>query len=442
MKNLLSLLLVSFSSVVLAGAPIKPSNDAFYDFASGYESANNGDILKWRRLGQPIGFLVFPEKVDSVYQLQFRTEDVLGNPLAGVNTVIIPYNADYTKFVTYLIAEDAPNNDCSPSYMLQLGSNLDGIGNQIEAVLITGILDLGYIVNVPDYQGPNSAFAIGQTEGRVALDSIRATLASTNITGVDCDAKNAIWGYSGGSMGTGWAASLHASYAPELSIAGAAMGGVVPNITAIAEFINGGPAAGFLVTAITTLLRQYNETLSPLLPEYFISSRQSEWDKCATQCEVTNLLTYLGQNVLTKYFSIGEGLLTLDVVQEATNQNLMGQAEFKPIVPIYMYHARLDEIAPFPPVQTLYNTWCSQGISSLYFEEDVISEHVTNAAVGSGDALAWIKDRLEGNGSPVKGCKKEIRINSLLNLSSLGALSSELLPYLLQILGRAPNSTL
>ena len=48
------------------------------------------------------------------------------------------------------------------------------------------------------------------------LNSIRAALKSGKITNIKDDAKVVMWGYSGGSLASGWAAALQPSYAPEL----------------------------------------------------------------------------------------------------------------------------------------------------------------------------------------------------------------------------------
>lgn len=42
-----------------------------------------------------------------------------------------------------------------------------------------------------------------------------------------------MWGYSGGSIASTFAAELQASYAPELDFAGAALGGIVPDLTEV-----------------------------------------------------------------------------------------------------------------------------------------------------------------------------------------------------------------
>jgi hypothetical protein len=79
------------------------------------------------------------------------------------------------------------------------------------------------------------------------LDSIRAVLNSGNFTSISPKPITTFFGYSGGAVASGWvsrsslfrfdnpkltgrqATELQPSYAPELDIAGAAIGGIFPN---------------------------------------------------------------------------------------------------------------------------------------------------------------------------------------------------------------------
>jgi hypothetical protein len=56
--------------------------------------------------------------------------------------------------------------------------------SQFELLLVVALLNQGYIVNSPDYQGPSSAFSAGRLEGHGVLDSMRAAL-SYNPLGLD-----------------------------------------------------------------------------------------------------------------------------------------------------------------------------------------------------------------------------------------------------------------
>lgn len=79
----------------------------------------------------------------------------------------------------------------------------------------------------------NGMIASGLQAGYATLDSLRAVMRSGNITGIDSKPTTTMLGYSSGGQAVGWATELHPTYAPELEIAGAALGGVVPNLTAL-----------------------------------------------------------------------------------------------------------------------------------------------------------------------------------------------------------------
>lgn len=206
------------------GLPTKPSEDPFYIAPEGFESKSPGDVLKHREMNNLFGIVVIPEKIKSVHQFLVRSEDSFGEPIAAVTTIFEPYNADPTKLLSYQAAEDAANIDCSPSYAMQLGADADTILTaQIEKLLAQAGLNEGWYVVIPDHQGPKSTFVVGESAGHIVLDSIRATLRSGNITGIHEDAKVTLWGYSGGSFASGWAAQMHPTYASELKIVGALM---------------------------------------------------------------------------------------------------------------------------------------------------------------------------------------------------------------------------
>jgi hypothetical protein len=106
----------------------------------------------------------------------YRTTDSLGNPEAAVTTVIVPYNPDTTKLLSYQIAEDGSWLNCAPSYGLQEGSNfLDADTSGIELLLIIAALDQGWVVNIFDYKGPQAAFTSGIQAGQATLDSVHGS---------------------------------------------------------------------------------------------------------------------------------------------------------------------------------------------------------------------------------------------------------------------------
>lgn len=177
-------LLASFAAAAL----VPPSQDPFYVPTGDWESAEEGSILAHREVPGALVNITYA----SAWQLLYRTQDGSGTPLAAVTTIIVPTDADYSKLLSYQVVYDTPDIDCSPSYAIQEG----GI-YIIDEGFMAG-LQAGWIVNTPDYDRPYAAFTNGPISGRATLDSIRAALASTAITGVQADATVAMWGYSGG----------------------------------------------------------------------------------------------------------------------------------------------------------------------------------------------------------------------------------------------------
>ena len=55
----------------------------------------------------------------------------------------------------------------------------------------------GWIVTLPDHEGPNSTFTAGPAEGMAMLDAIRATLLFGPTVGLVPYSRTVLWGYSG-----------------------------------------------------------------------------------------------------------------------------------------------------------------------------------------------------------------------------------------------------
>lgn len=415
------------------GFPTKPSEDPFYSAPEGFESQHNGAILKQREMKSLFGILVIPEKIKSVHQFLVRSEDSFGEPIAAVTTVFEPYNADPTKLLSYQSAEDAANIDCSPSYAMQLGADADTIlTTQVEQILAQVGLNEGWYVVIPDHQGPKSTFVVGESAGHIVLDSIRATLSSGNITGINEDAKVTLWGYSGGSFASGWAAQMHPSYAKELDIVGAAYGGIVANISNVAETDFGGVFTGFVMAAINGLANEYPE-LDDLMNIMVYKDKKEKFRKATTMCLIEEL-PYYAFNQAKEYFDADiHELLSIPIVKNITEMNTMIGSEYVPTMPLYYYQGKGDEIIPASDTDKLYKDFCQRG-ATIEYHEDILSGHLILCVAGAGGAFNWIKDRLNGK-PPKDGCSKTTTVSNSVTpegLSGLGDIFSEALLTLLQ----------
>jgi hypothetical protein len=103
--------------------PIPPLSDPFYTPPSRYETTSPGTILRSRPIPNPIvASNSTNANIKAAFQVLYRTTDSLGEAQAAMQTVLIPHNADYSKYLSYQIAYDSAYDNCSPSYVLQQGA--------------------------------------------------------------------------------------------------------------------------------------------------------------------------------------------------------------------------------------------------------------------------------------------------------------------------------
>lgn len=441
LPRFVSVLLFVTLALGLPSFPLKPSKDDFYTPTWGYENAKLGEILKLRPTPGPIRSLYFQVNVKNSWQLLVRSEDALGNPTAIVTTVLEPHNGNSSRLLSYHVAEDAANIDCSPSYMYQDGGGLGTIPNQFEMFLLQAGLDQGYYVVAPDYESDLSAFGAGKLAGISALNSIRGALQSGLKTNIDKDAEIALWGYSGGSIPSSWAAGLQPSYAPELKgkLVGAAFGGWVTNITATAEKLDGTLFAGFVASAISGLAHQY-DTIQDVIDKEVYWYKKNHFDVSNKVCITWAIVSFLFSSFFEGPFRYVEGgwdVLRTPEVAEILDSNILGNdvnKDVKPEIPIFVYEAKLDEIVPYEHAEKVFNAWCGQGMDSFEFTTSISSGHISEAVEGSGAALGWINSMFEHK-EPVKGCVQHDRLNTLLHPKTFGGVIDILKAGIKNILG-------
>ncbi|RCK63814.1 Lipase 1 [Candida viswanathii] len=414
--KLLLLLLLSITFVHAAVTTLeKPEDDDFYTPPEGYEDAELGEILKIRNTPHRLASMFFPIDVENSWQLLIRSSDSFDNATAIVTTIIQPYNADPSKVLSYQTFEDLANINCSPSYGIQWVASISTVASQIDMTFMVPMLNNGYYIVTPDYEGPKSTFTVGRQSGHGTLDSIRAALHSGNLTGIDEDASVAMWGYSGGSLASGWAASLQPHYAPELedNLIGVALGGFVTNITATAEATDGKLLAGLVPIALNGLGNEYDD-FHEILYSAVRSNGTEELADGLNHCLIGGVIRYAFDDFLTgedRLFPEDFGLLNDPVVNRTISENNLMNApeDYVPRIPVFVYHGTLDAVVPIVNVKTTYERWCGWGIESFEFAEDLLNGHISETLVGAPAALTWLEGRFNGV-EPVKGCQHTTRL--------------------------------
>lgn len=412
------LVIFALLAALVSSAAIPPSQDAFYKPPAGYESTAPGTVLKTRPIPSPLRSVILPLMIKNTWQIMVRSTDTHGNPTYIVSTIIEPYNADTSKLVSFQIAEDAASDTCAVSYALEAGAPpLQTISSQAEMLIVVAILKKGWYVVTPDYEGPNSAFTVGVQAGQATLDSIRGALSSTVIP-VSPKAKTILWGYSGGSIASGWAAALQPKYAPELinNLIGVAVGGFVGNVTATAEAVEGTIYAGLTAASLTGLTKAYPE-LATALANDLVPSKKAKFETALSSCTIPTILGFLGAHFFTgptRYLQSGWDFVRTPTAKQVLEDQTLALSNDGnlPQIPVFIFQSRLDEIVPFVGVQRIYDNWCSWGIKSLEFATDQLNGHVTEFVFGQPAALAWVTKMFNG-GNPVLGCSTTTRVSNI-----------------------------
>lgn len=267
----LTLALIGVTPSVVT-APARASTDPFFHYTGSRPLADfaPGTVLKTRTLPYHLSGVATPI---TAVQLLYRTTDAQGRPSANVTSVLIPLGANPAEAVSYQSAYDSLDPDDAPSRAIAGAGAGDNAGSSIftfEAAMIAPLLAQRRTVIVSDVEGPNAAFAVGPVYGTATLDSIRAATRSA-VTGLNAHTRIGLFGYSGGAIGTAWAAALAPSYAPEVNrrLVGAAEGGVLVDSARNLRYIDGSKRwAGVMIMAIIGAARAYDLDLSPYLSAY------------------------------------------------------------------------------------------------------------------------------------------------------------------------------
>lgn len=246
--------------------PLPPSEDPWYRAPENFEATTPGHILRFREAPGDLCSIV--ANCSRAFNVIYRTTDNNDNASWAVTTLLAPHRNVSERpnraLLSYQIPIDSPDIDQQPSYILYAP-------NSTELYLdFTGALGRGWFVSVPDYEGPLAAFGAPHQEGQATLDSVRAILRlakdhpEIGLSPSD-DIRYALWGYSGGSIASEWAAELQPTYAPELDFAGAIFGGLVPSFRTVFDEIDGTPFMGNLPAFMVGVTAQAPEARNFLL---------------------------------------------------------------------------------------------------------------------------------------------------------------------------------
>ncbi|MEU4390922.1 lipase family protein [Kribbella sp. NPDC023855] len=255
------------------------------------------------------------------------------------------------------------------------------------------LLANGWGVVVSDYEGYTTGstptYVAGVSEAHTVLDIARAA-ASVPGTGISAATRWATMGYSQGGGASSWAASLAPSYAPELKLITDVSGGVPADVRNVAESLDGSLIGeGLQLYALIGLQQAYPGRFP--LDESLSAEGRATMASVKTQCVVQTLASF----PLKRFsdYSTGETIQQFNARPDVASVYAENELSARPAptVPVYQYHAALDEIVPIGQARSLNRAWCAKGARMVF--SVVPGDHITGETTGLPGAVSWLADR-------------------------------------------------
>ncbi|MCX4091046.1 lipase family protein [Nocardia sp. alder85J] len=378
-----------------SSAASAPYDDPFYRPPADFGAAAPGTILRSRPVTLS-SISLLADKAQA-WQLLYRTTNSQGQPMATVTTVLRPIAGPVHGLVSYQIPEDASTAQCAPSRFLGTASGpVDTVGSAILAVDIgplNAVIAEGFALSVPDYEGPGSEWGAAKQPGYAVLDGIRAAQSFESLGLSGTRTPTAMWGYSGGSLASGWAAQLQPDYAPELAIRATALGGFLTNPAQAVSRTIGTVFAGVPISVLPGLVRS-EPALVAAFDTHLTPSGRALFETAGAQCVTANITSYPSVDLNDQLDMPFRDFMALPDVRSAFAQLNLGGST--PAIPLFVYHSVNDEMVPVEGVDETVAHYCATGASVTYVR-DQASEHGLLGLTGAPAALNWLTEQLTGD---------------------------------------------
>ncbi|MGW3539569.1 lipase family protein [Nocardia niigatensis] len=364
-----------------------PDPDPFYAAPADLAAHQPGDVLRVRTL-PPVA--VFPGA--TVTLVQFRSNNSRDEPIAATTTVLTPpgHRPD-GPLMSYQHFINALGTRCAVSHLLYS----DDPNLLTTASILNVAMAQGWSIALPDHLGPYFAFGASRLGGQIVLDGVRAVKQVPELA--SRQSPVALVGYSGGGMATGAAAALQPSYAPELKLAGAAIGGAPMNLLTMVEALgyDAHPAFGLAMAAAIGLEREYPSQLP--ISSYLNQRGLQIRDAMANDCTNQILADGLGGSARAYMtdasgFDVREGRAVL----EENSLELFGEV---PETPVFEWHSPDDPLIPVQAIDNTDHRWCAAGVQVQTMHVSA-PEHLSGAVIGAPEVMAWLNGRVRGEPAP------------------------------------------
>jgi hypothetical protein len=185
------------------------------------------------------------------------------------------------------------------------------------------------------------------------------------------------------------------------------LGGLVANITSTLDAVNGALYAGLLPQGLIGITNQYPEAYNYLIDHL---NPSGQYNKSAF-LSAMNMSALVGDEFFAyqdiyKYFINGRADLEVPIIQKVFNvEGYMGYHGV-PQMPLFVYKAIAEEIAPIEDTDALVEKYCGVGANILY-QRNTIGGHLAEMYNADASAFEWLSSVLDGTYSSkysAQGC--------------------------------------
>ncbi|WP_083888197.1 lipase family protein [Nocardia asiatica] len=305
-------------------------------------------------------------------RIMYSSSDTHGAPAAVVGTYLEPAQPwtgpGERPLIAYAVGTKGQGDQCAPSKLLaqfvQYQPPFDVIVEYDVLALYT-LLARGMAVMVTDYHGLGTPavhdYLNRKAQAYSLLDAARAALQLPG-TSLHPGSPVILYGYSQGGMASAAAAELKQSYAPELNVRGAYVGGPVVDDEYFIGFNDGraalGPAFAWILNGIAANYPETRAVLDAELNDTGKAILRESLEKCAVPIGLAQ------QFPNTSQWTVSGQPLTAVIDQSpalkaAFDEQRVGT--LTPSMPVLVSSNQGDEGAPYVPVRDMAARWCGGG---------------------------------------------------------------------------------
>jgi len=365
------------------GALPAPDGDAFYTPPDPLPEGDTGDLIWATEVEAPAG--------SRAWRILYRSETVAGDAVAVSGLLVAPDpvpSEEPLPILGFAHGTTGLADECAPSRLVEEEAN------SVELDELPVELRERYVVVATDYEGLGTPgvhpYAVGLSEGRNVLDSIRAAQRFPGI-GTSDDSASVAWGHSQGGGAALVAGELSDDYAPDANLTGVAAGAPASELKLLGTALQTSPFFGYIFMAGAGFQAAYPDLdLSAIFTPAGVEAAAA----AAEQCGSETIAAYEGQDP-AQYLLADPG--TTEPFASRLEENSPGVRPSA--VPIFLYHGEADEQIPVAASQLVLDRYCANG-TTAYRRTWPGADHGGVVPLALPDIVAYLDARLAGEPAP------------------------------------------